>query len=449
MVTVQSRIISIGMCIIEVIWLLIAQTMGSTLLLLPCLACFLVLIVWAAFQGMALPTLLFFMPFASLLKFRPGMISFYTVALLIVYVIYAVKGIKNININHMVPGLALAALALVVKTLYGYSIDNSFILFFASILLVPFFTRELREKYDFYYLTTCFTLGIVIAAITAQYLVIFPSIRQYIQQLEHSGIIRYSGFYSDPNFYSAHITAALGGVLVLMLNSAKKRRIFWLMVMAVMLVYCGSLGVSKSFLVIAVALTLFWFFALMLERGKFTVKITILMTLLVGVAFLLASTIFTDQVAMFLARLSYDNNLADFTTGRTRLWNQYLNSLFGDPKLLFFGKGLSNVLLNGRGAHNVLIQCVYQFGLLGLSLLAAWFVCHVRTLLRDISIGWKHFAQIAVLMIGTLGPWLGLDMLFSDEFFLMPMYVCVGVIFLSRQDEKMESVQSNQAEVKQ
>jgi len=389
------------------------------------------------------------MPFASLLKFRPGMISFYTVALLIVYVIYAVKGIKNININHMVPGLALAALALVVKTLYGYSIDNSFILFFASILLVPFFTRELREKYDFYYLTTCFTLGIVIAAITAQYLVIFPSIRQYIQQLEHSGIIRYSGFYSDPNFYSAHITAALGGVLVLMLNSAKKRRIFWLMVMAVMLVYCGSLGVSKSFLVIAVALTLFWFFALMLERGKFIVKITILMTLLVGVAFLLASTIFTDQVAMFLARLSYDNNLADFTTGRTRLWNQYLNSLFGDPKLLFFGKGLSNVLLNGRGAHNVLIQCVYQFGLLGLSLLAAWFVCHVRTLLRDISIGWKHFAQIAVLMIGTLGPWLGFDMLFSDEFFLMPMYVCVGVIFLSRQDEKMESVQSNQAEVKQ
>ena len=440
MVTVQSKIISIGICIIEVIWLLIAQTVGSTLLLLPCLACFLALIVWAAFQGMALPTLLFFMPFASLLKFRPGMITFYTVALLIVYVIYAVKGIKNININHMVPGLALAALALVVKTLYGYSIDNSFILFFASILLVPFFTRELRGKYDFYYLTTCFTLGIVIAAITAQYLTVFPAIKVYIQQHEYLGIIRHAGYYGDPNFYSAHITAVLSGVLVLMLNSAQKRRIVWLMVMAVLLVYCGSLGVSKSFLVVGVALVLFWLFALMFQKGRFTAKITILLTLLVGVAFLLASTIFTDQVAMFLTRLSQDNSLADFTTGRTRLWGQYLNAFLKDPRLLFFGKGLSHILVNGRSAHNILIQSVYQFGVLGFSFLAAWFVCYIRTLLLNVSLKWKHFAQIAVLMIGALGPWLGLDMLLFDEFFLMPMYICVGVIFLSQQDEEMGSV---------
>ena len=440
MVTVQSKIVSLGLCIIEITWLSIAQIMGNMTLLFPCLACFLTLIVWTAIRGLALPILLFFLPFASLLKLRPGMISFYTVALLIVYVIYVIKGVKNIHVYHMVPGLALMALALVVKTLYGYSIDNDFILFFAGVLLFPFCKRELGEKYDFYYLTICFVTGIVVAAIAARFLIVFPSISQYIRQIEYPGIVRYSGFYSDPNFYSAHITAALGGVLMLMLNTLEKRRIMWLVILAVFLIYCGFLGVSKSFFVITVALVLFWLIALMLQKGKVTIKITILLTLSVGVVFLLASTIFTDQVAMLLMRLSQGNSFSDFTTGRTELWGKYLHAFFEDPKLLLFGKGLSPTLVNGRSAHNIVIQVVYQFGLVGLLLLGAWIVCYVRTLLYNIPIKWKHFSQMAVLVTGALGPWLGLDVLFFDEFFLIPMYVCVGVMFLSQQNENIEPI---------
>ena len=142
MVNIQSRIILLITCIAEAAWLLLAQTAGSNLLLLPCLACFLALVAWSAIQGMALPVLLFFMPFAALLKLRPGMISLYTVALMIAYLTYAVKGIKNISVKHLVPGLALLAMVLVVKTMYGEWIDNSFILFFFTLLLVPFFKRD-------------------------------------------------------------------------------------------------------------------------------------------------------------------------------------------------------------------------------------------------------------------------------------------------------------------
>ena len=163
------------------IWLLVAQTIGSTWLLWPCLICFLAFVAWSALQGMALPVLLFLLPFAALLKLRSGMISFFTIALLIVYAVCTVRGIKNVNITHMVPGIALLVLTLVVKTLYGESVDNGFVLFFASILLIPFFKRELNEeKYDFYYLTVCFTAGIAIAAIAARYLIVFSTIRQYI-----------------------------------------------------------------------------------------------------------------------------------------------------------------------------------------------------------------------------------------------------------------------------
>jgi len=434
MVTVQSKNILLGLCIIEATWLLIAQTIGSSLLLLPCLACFLALILWTAIQGIALPTLLFFLPFAALVKFRPGTISFYTIALLIVYLVYMVKGIKNVNIYHLVPGLALTALTLIVKTLYGETIDLNFMLFFFTILLIPFLKREVGEKYDFHYLTICFTLGIAIAAITAQYLIAFPTIKRYIQVHEYSGLVRYSGYYGDPNFYSAHITAALSGVLVLMINTIQKRRIIGLMILAVLLVYCGSLSVSKSFLLVSIAVLLFWLLAFMFQKGKFSAKITILLTMFVGISFLLASTIFNDQVAMFLSRLSRDNNIDDFTTGRTQIWRQYIDALFGNPKLLFFGRGLSRILVNDVSAHNTLLQCIYQFGLFGCSCLVAWFVCYARTLLSQRPIKKKNLVQIVVLLMGAFGPWMGLDMLRFDEFFLMPTYVCVGIIFLAQQE---------------
>ena len=118
------------------------------------------------------------------------MISVFTIGLLLAYLVYTVRGIKNISIKHMVPALALMAMVLVVKTLYGEAIDNGFVLFFLSLLSVPFFKRELGEKYDFYYLTVGFAVGIVIAALTARYLMGFPTIRQYIRTHEYTGMVR-------------------------------------------------------------------------------------------------------------------------------------------------------------------------------------------------------------------------------------------------------------------
>ena len=446
MVNIQSRIILLITCIAEAAWLLLAQTSGSALLLLPCLACFLALVAWTAIQGMALPVLMFFLPFAALLKIRPGMISLYTIALMVVYLIYMVKGIKNINVKHLVPGLALLAMVLVVKTLYGEWIDNSFILFFFTLLLVPFFKRELGERYDFYYLTVAFSLGIIMASITARFLIGYSTIRQFIQIHEYAGLVRYSGYYGDPNFYSVHITSALGGVLVLMINTVKKIKIALLMTLAVTLVYCGALSVSKSFLLVSVVLVLFWLFALMFQKGKITAKITILLTLLVGTAFLLASTVFNEHVSMFIARFSQDRNLSDFTTGRTELWDQYISTLMSDSKLLLFGKGLTYELINDRAPHNTLIQCVYQFGVIGTLFLTVWFVCFIRALLSETSFNIKNFAHLAVLLIGAIGPWMGLDMQSTDEFFLLPIYVCVGVIFLSQENDEANFPLSARAE---
>ncbi len=427
MIAVHSKILFIIFCFIETIWLLLAQVSGNMILLIPCLIIFLLLAVLAATQKMAIPMLMFFLPFAPLLKLQPGTISFYTIALLAVYLVYLVFGSRNINIFHIIPGLLLIAFTLVIKILYNYQIDNSYILFSVSLLLVPFLVTEFSEKYDFYWLTLFFTIGIAMAAITSLFLTDFPTIGRYIDDYELFGVVRHSGYYGDPNFYSAHISAALGGVLILLLNTSKKNRIILLVLMLVLLLYCGFLGVSKSFFLITLCELLIFGLAFLFKKGKLSLKLLLLLTITLGILFLLSSTVFTELIDMMLFRFSQGTNFSDFTTGRTELWSQYLRAFTEDPLLLLFGKGYTGVNLNGRASHSSIIQGIYQFGIIGCVFLVVWIICYVRTLLYGTKARWKNPAQICILLIGTIGPWIALDLLFFDEFFLIPIYVCIGI----------------------
>ena len=282
MVAIKSKILFLLVCVTGAVWLLLAQVTGNIYLLWPCLVCIAAFLAWAAVKGMVIPALLFFLPFAPLLKLRPGAISFYTIALIGVYLIYVVLGSRNINIYHFIPGLCLIALIMVVKTAYGFPLDRSFILFSISLLFAPFLSRELDQKYDFYWLTMLFSFGIVLAAITSQYLVIFPTISRYIETWSILNVTRLSGYYGDPNFYSTHITTALSGVLILLLNQPKRSQIITLILTAIALLYCGFLAVSKSFLLVAVLILLLWVVEFLFRRGKLSAKLMVLLTVTGG-----------------------------------------------------------------------------------------------------------------------------------------------------------------------
>ena len=436
MVKIPLKTIYLCVCAVEMLWLLLAQALGNIVLLLPCLACFLIVIAGAALQGIAMPVLLFFLPFAPLLKMAPGSISFYTLALLVVYFIYAVKGSRNIPIFHLIPGVCLLMLTLVVKITAGISIDNAYILFCISLLLVPFLALELGEKCDFYWVTVFFVCGIIMAAVTARFMASIPTIARYIDINVNLGFARRSGYYGDPNFYSSHITAALGGLLVLLMQNLSKIKRAILVAMAIVLIYCGLMSVSKSFLLVSLSLLLFWFVGFMFRRGKMSAKLAMLITVLIAAVFLLSSTVFQDMLDVMLSRFVGNSNLSAFTTKRVDLWVNYFNAFREDASLLLFGKGFSNILLYGRGSHNTLIQCVYQFGLFGTVFLAAWAIFFVRTMMMRRSARGIEIAPIAILVLGAFGPWLGLDFLFLDEFFLLPIYVCAAVRFLNDQREQ-------------
>ncbi len=433
MITIRTKSLLLCACFIEAAWLLVAQTLNLAVILLPCLVCFLVLVGWSAIKNMAMPVMLFFLPFSPLLKIRPGTISFFTLGLLMIYAIYTVTGSRQVKVLHLVPAMLLVVLTLIVKAAYNYDIDNPYIMFAVTLMLVPFLSRELEEEYDFYWLTICFVLGVCLAAITASYLTRFPTVSRYIDINTTLGFTRRSGYMGDPNFYSSHITAALSGLLVLLLNNTKRSRLFVMIPLICLLLYCGLMSVSKSFSLICVCLLLLWVLALLLQKGRMSVKVTLIITLAVAGLFLLSSTMFTDLLDLVFARFNRDSNLSDFTTGRTDVWDHYVRTMLEDVRLLLFGQGYTDVIFGEKPTHNTLLQGVFQFGIIGFVLITAWMVCFVMTLLGKANVHRHQLTHLVILLIGVFGPWMALDYVFFDEFFLFPVYVCMAVRFLHQQ----------------
>jgi O-antigen ligase len=160
-----------------------------------------------------------------------------------------------------------------------------------------------------------------------------------------------------------------------------------------------------------------------------------ILALFIGGAFILSSILFTDLIDMMIGRLFNDKTLSDFTTGRTDLWVSYLREFENDPSILFFGKGFTDILVNNCASHNIVIQSIYQFGLPGSFILLIWFFAYARNVLKRIHIKISHIGQGLLLAVGAFGPWLGLDSLKFDEFFIMPFVVFIGLIYTVRCSE--------------
>ena len=424
---------------IMLIWLSVAQILDSQILLVPCLILFVAFVAWSVFKNMAIPVLLLFLPWAALLKFDPEKISFYTVALLGALILALIRNRLKIRAYHFLPPMALLVITLIAKFYYGYSMDNSYVLFFVFLFCVPLLWEEVKEQCDFYSLTMFFSLGIISAALSAPQLISFSNIAQYIGNIDYQGLTRYSGYYGDPNFYAAHITAALAGVFVLILKDTHKRSKIFLYILAVLLAYCGLLSASKSFYVVFAAIFAIFLWHTVFARRKASLTSFIVFGVVIAGTLILSLTLFSDLINTMLLRFSSGKDISSLTTGRYDIWKNYFHGITTDLELLLMGKGYTNVYLGDKSPHNTVIQTVYQFGIFGTTAFIIWIVCYWKGMLQSAKLTPKIFSSAALLLIGAFTPWLALDLLFFDEFFLMQLYVCGGISWLVSQSEQEQA----------
>ncbi len=434
----------LGGCLLACLLLVLAQTVGNGFLLLLVLIGCLLLAALACRQGLAIPVLLFFLPWSPLMKLAPGRISFYTIGLLICCALALAQDGMRLTVRQVVLAASLMALTLTAKILQTGSITNDYLMFVFMLLLFPCVARSCPRATSFRCATMFFAGGIFSAAILARLVAHYPNISRYIIVESYLTVTRLSGFYGDPNFYSAHVTACLAGVLVLLSRETEKRRQILLAVVSVALLYCGLLSASKTFVLTVACLFLFWL-PILLERGNYgSARTRLLFGVLCAIAFVLVSPAFRQVLQIIGARFTEGEGLAGLTTNRTTLWLQYLTAFVHDIPLTLFGAGYTSVNLFRKASHNTLIQAVYQFGILGIPLLLVWMWNMLADMFPESDkplAGWKY---TVLLCVGSFLPWMALDILQYDEFFLLPIYVLLGVAHVAGWDTPAESAESQE-----
>lgn len=434
----------LGGCLLACLLLVLAQTVGNGFLLLLVLIGCLLLAALACRQGLAIPVLLFFLPWSPLMKLAPGRISFYTIGLLICCALALAQDGMRLTVRQVVLAASLMALTLTAKILQTGSITNDYLMFVFMLLLFPCIARSCPRATSFRCATMFFAGGIFSAAILARLVAHYPNISRYIIVESYLTVTRLSGFYGDPNFYSAHVTACLAGVLVLLSRETEKRRQILLAAVSVALLYCGLLSASKTFVLTVACLFLFWL-PILLERGNYgSARTRLLFGVLCAVAFVLVSPAFRQVIRIIGARFTEGEGLAGLTTNRTALWLQYLTAFVHDIPLTLFGAGYTSVNLFRKASHNTLIQAVYQFGILGIPLLLVWMWNMLADMFPESDkplAGWKY---TVLLCVGSFLPWMALDILQYDEFFLLPVYVLLGIAHVAGWDTQAESAESQE-----
>ena len=424
----------LAISIVLVLMLCVTQIFGSTLLILPCLAAFLVLVGWSCTYNYTLPVLLFFLPWSPILRTSPDGYSFFTFGLVLVCAISVIKKRFRFKKYPIVAGIILLFLTLVSKVIDGYVISFDYIAFMMLIVLFPVVKAEWTiKKYDFYHVVVFFALGVIVAALCALTLDVFPNIARYIRVDSYATITRRSGFYGDANFYTAQITASLSGCLLMVLKEQKRGHIVSLISLLILLIYCGFLSASKSFVLVTAGMTVLWGIALLRLKGRVALKVLLLVVVAVFAVFIATSALFGELIEVVATRFSYANDLDSFTTGRTGLWQSYVADILRNVKTFFIGKGLTNVKVNDRGSHNTVIQIIYQFGFFGIPFLAYWSICFFRGGSYKGKRIRKNKLDLLLLAVGIFLPWMAIDALFFDEFFLLQWYMFGAMRYLEQE----------------
>lgn len=425
----------------------IAQISGGTMFILLSLAMFMGLAAVSSAKNFTLPVMLFFLPWAPILKINPGSFSFYTIAMVMICLISAVKNHQTFKRYHITAGILLVLITLISKLIDASKLALDYVCFMMLIVLMPVMQKEaLVKKYSIYDVVVYLAAGAVIAGLCAQRFAGYGNIARYIRVDAYLTIVRRCGFNPDPNFYMAQITAAIGGCLVLILRRDNRKRALFLSILLMLLLYCGFMSGSKTFAVVVAAEILLWVIELFRLRNQPGFKFTLILCGIIAVIYIATSTVFGGLIDTLITRFSFTTDISSLTTHRTDLWVNYYDAILDDLKVLLIGEGYTDVTVLGRASHNTVIQTIYQFGILGSAVLLGWIYCfyHYDSLEKS---GKKNLVRIGIMLAGVYLPWLAIDMLFFDEFFLLQWFCLIAIRQLGYKEEAAEMAAAAETEM--
>lgn len=347
------------------------------ILVYPCFAVYLAAVVFLD-ERRLYRFLLFTFSFAVVFKASSTGRSFFT----FVEILAAIKLIF-LKRRFQIPFLAVTML-LAAEMLLSSLIDMDICKVMLELLLFYFFTVDYDEN-DANRYSTAFIMGLIISSVVGLFKEQLPRLLQMYDDLNYEWIngeytIRFSGIYNDPNYFS--IALALCVIVLLSLLMGRQVADKWYgMILFVVISAFGFATISKSFFLIYFSIILAY--AIFAKSENSPLKRIAVVTVLIAVLLLNPFGLLDGIYARFES--------SELTTGRSRIWGYYLDTIGQSWSTVLLGYGIGAPYVIRKAAHNIYIETLYYIGALGavLFLTALWVI--VRGNARKMKRGFLNY----------------------------------------------------------
>ncbi len=352
------------------------------------------------FQAEEILALLFgLLPFANIFKLSTASISLFTIceigaviylllkkqlkvsqffmlmALTVYLIISSSNNLNYLTIIKVIVGFILIGFAMSTFTQYGLK-QSARMLSLSTIAMLLLSTNQRYLSYVEKY---------------------FNDLDYYIDSTGHAtDTLRVSGFFGDPNYCAVLIVLVLSLLGVLYYYKAIGTE-FWLY--AALLVPLGFLTYSKSYFLCIVLFVIMFILFVLFPKHKCWALVSLIG---IGVAVWLVINGRIEAINMILARFVQGN----LTTGRTALNQVYLQYIYDNTKVLFFGDGISADRFSGasNNVHCLYIEILYKLGIIGAGLYCGTLVATLSKAKKQIERRFVNYLPLVffLLMFGFL-----------------------------------------------
>lgn len=360
--------------------------------------------------------IMFTMAFANIFKMSPTSQSMFTYIIL-GYVVYElIIGGRGCSNEFWVAFVGLICF-LLLQSLISSNLLRA-IKFVANFLFLYFAMYDtVGNERDVF---LAYIIGMILASAIA-WLNLVPHLDLYrvstVVLTEEGSANRFSGLYPDPNPYSINIIIAL--CLAVILHYKKQIKLVSFILICLALLTGAILTYSKSALLMLVIPVLMFLYTNQ-KFGRYGVQITCVVGFILIVIYALMGKV--DFLATVMDRLKGANNLSELTTGRSKIWGNYIANFLQEPIYILIGRGIDAPLVKGKGSHNTYIETIYYLGIIG-----TFFVTRMIYIItkdfQTLQVG-KNFLNYSVTIV-VLVMYFFLGQLFQFD---LPFHALIAIL---------------------
>ncbi len=309
--------------------------------------------------------LFFVMPMANIFKLSPGVQSFFTILLLLYVVLHLVLPRKATTF------IILFGVYVVMSELFAgeFNLFRTIKLICNILFLSSILNDEVEIRHKEIFLS--YIIGNVVSSFFGTMDSSVFKIESYIG-IEELGnpnlgndITRFTGLYTDPNYYAVGLIISLC-LIVILLHRKEINRVAAVL-FVVPIVYFLIQTYSKSAIIMLFVPFAFFIYSLYRRRSYLSALFLIAAAAAVVILALSGRIPALEIVLSRLSAAETDSgvDVNALTTGRFDLWMMYLKHLISNIKVSLLGSGIGSGYLNGRAAHNAYFDVFYFLGFIG------------------------------------------------------------------------------------